>query len=87
MSHHRRPGKSHRTTQFRDHKAVLRMGLRTRLVPVMAAKHLLNLMQGLMALGARLPLPEENEALSAYATTNFGIPVRGFAENLHFQAS
>jgi hypothetical protein len=62
------------------------MSLGACLVPVMTAKNLLNLMQGLMALGARLPLPEENKALSANATLNLGIPARGLAKNLHFKS-
>jgi hypothetical protein len=85
MSYHRRAGEGDRTAQIRNHKAVLRMSLRACLFPVMTAKHLLNLMQGLMALIARLPLPEENKALPAYATLNLGIPARAFAKNLHFK--
>jgi hypothetical protein len=85
MSHHRCAGEGDRTTQLRDHKAVLRMRLGACLVPVMAAKNLLNLMQGLKALGARLPLPEENKSLPAHATLHLGIPARAFAKNLHFK--
>ena len=87
MSHHRRTGKCDRTTQLRNHEAVLRMGFWACLVPVMAAKHFLDLVQRLMALGTRLPLPEKNKALSAHATMNFGVPVRAFAEDLHLEAS
>jgi hypothetical protein len=83
MSHHCRAGKSHWTTQFRDHEAVLRMSLGARLIHVMTAKHLLNLVQGLVAFVARLPLPEKNEALAAYATLNLGIPARALAKDLH----
>jgi len=85
MPNHRSAGESDRTTQLRDHEAVLRMSLRTSLIPVVTAKHLLNLMQRLMALVARLPLPEENEALSADATFDLGIAVRALAKNLHFK--
>jgi hypothetical protein len=85
MSHHRRAGKGDRTPQFRDHEAVLRVRLRACLVPVVTAKNLLNLMQRLMALVARLPLPEKHKALSAYATLNLGVPARALTKNLHFK--
>jgi len=87
MPHHCRTGESDRPTQLGNHEAVLRMGFPARLLPVMAAKHLLNLMQRLMALVARLPLPEQNKALPAHATFDFGIPACALAKNLHFQAS
>jgi hypothetical protein len=59
------------------------MSLRTRRSTVMAAQGILNLVPGFGAPGVRLPLPEDDESLSAHATMAFSVPVRALAEDLH----
>jgi hypothetical protein len=50
---------------------------------MVAAQNLLNLVQSRKALGSRLPIPEHDKALSAYAAMGLGVPICFLAEYLH----
>jgi hypothetical protein len=54
------------------------------LIAMLAAQRVLDFFHSFDPLRARLPLPEQDESQSTYATVRLGISIRAVAQDLHF---
>ena len=86
MAKNRRARKLNGAVPIGHQKPGARMGLRACDVAMVSAQIGLYLAHGLLALSARLALPEHDEALSAYTALQFAAADRAFAKYLHFSS-
>ena len=87
MAEHGRGGVGDGTVPLRNQKAAARVRFRTGVIAVMLPQGLLNLMDGLSALGARLALPEHDKSLATHAALNLGVSFCALAKYLHLVTS
>lgn len=78
-----RAGKVALSVPFGDRETIFCMRFRTADITVMAAESHLELMQHYKAIGARLPIPKQDESLTADAAVGFSVPFCLLAKYLH----